>query len=84
MEVDTSKRVLEAKIYFENQKYGDADKAYWDYMSGWINNQGKCIEDATCSNCGFKHPIVRGENAPDKLSETCPKCGCLMEKRELI
>lgn len=57
--------------------------AYWEYWSGWSGNHDKRIEDAQCSNCGFKHSTVRGKglNTPDLLADRCPRCYRLMIKR---
>lgn len=61
--------------------------AHWDYWSGWAGNHDQRIEDATCSNCGYKHPTVRLDYVdgkfikgyvPDKLAKECPKCGAKM------
>lgn len=50
------------------------------------------IEDAVCSECGYKHPVVRWERGDsiskkdayeivlNKLSDECPKCGAIMQK----
>ena len=57
--------------------------ARWEYWSGWSGNHDKRIEDAQCSNCGFKHSTVRGKgaNTPDLLADRCPRCRRLMIKR---
>lgn len=57
---------------------------YWEFWEGWIGNHDQRIEDATCSECGYKHPVVRrqtGENSADvlkKLTPYCPQCGIKM------
>ena len=58
-------------------------QAYWEYWGGWAGNHDKRIDDATCSNCGFKHPTVRGGNAPDQLEKRCPRCGKRMGYKEV-
>lgn len=58
-------------------------QAYWEYWGGWRGNHDKRIEGATCTNCGFKHPTVRGGNALDQLYKVCPGCGLRMGKREV-
>lgn len=58
-------------------------QAYWKYWGGWGGNHDKRIDDATCSNCGFKHPTVRGYDAPNQLHKICPGCGLRMGHREV-
>lgn len=58
-------------------------QAYWEYWGGWRGNHDKRIDGATCTNCGFQHPTVRGENAPDQLYKICPRCGLRMGHREV-
>lgn len=72
---------IEAQIS-SNEITEDKPQAYWEYWAGWCGNHDKRIDDATCSNCGFKHPTVRGYNAPEQLYEVCPKCGRHMGKKE--
>ena len=64
----------------------------WIYWSGWCGNHDMRIEDAVCSECGYKHPTVRWEkydaiNKKDayeivlnKLADECPVCGAVMQK----
>ncbi len=60
----------------------------WVYWSGWCGNHDMRIEDAVCSECGYKHPTVRWEKGDprsdefvlNKLKDECPKCGALMDK----
>lgn len=59
----------------------EEETAEWMYWDGWISNHDYRIDDATCSNCGFKHPVVRGKDAPDQLYDYCPKCKRKMRKR---
>lgn len=54
------------------------ETAEWVYWPGWAGNHDKRIDDATCSHCGYKHPIVRG--GPHLLSSHCPGCGRKMKK----
>lgn len=63
--------------------------AHWEYWSGWAGNHDQRIEDATCSNCGYKHPTVRLDYVdgkfikgyvPDKLAKECPNCGAKMDE----
>ena len=57
----------------------------WQFWSGWVGNHDQRIEDAVCSECGYKHATVRrsaGDTAQDvlnKLSATCPRCHASME-----
>lgn len=53
-------------------------KAQWIYWDGWCGNHDKRIDDAVCSKCGYKHPIVKG--SPQFLSNYCPNCGSKMKK----
>lgn len=57
-------------------------EAEWTYWPGWAGNHDRRIDDATCSKCGYKHPVVRGSNAPEQLADHCPKCGRKMRKNE--
>ncbi len=58
----------------------------WEYWDGWVGNHDQRIDDATCSECGYKHPTVRWEkgdkpkSTPDKLFNFCPQCGAKMDK----
>lgn len=60
----------------------------WVYWSGWCGNHDMRIEDAVCSECGYKHPTVRWELGDprsdefvlNKLKDGCPKCGAIMQK----
>jgi predicted Zn-ribbon and HTH transcriptional regulator len=63
--------------------------AHWEYWSGWAGNHDQRIEDATCSNCGYKHPTVRLDYVdgkfikgyvPDKLAKECPNCRAKMDE----
>jgi hypothetical protein len=75
----------------ESKRYFMLTKAKWQFWEGWIGNHDKRIEDATCSNCGYKHPKVcrtygSNENAQDvldKLFKFCPSCGKLMESEHV-
>ena len=59
----------------------------WVDWEGWRGNHDMRIEDATCSECGYKHPTVRFEKGDtstksvlNKLADKCPKCGLNMDK----
>ena len=63
----------------------------WVYWGGWCGNHDMRIEDAVCSECGYKHPTVRWEEGDprgkegheavlNKLKDECPKCGATMQK----
>lgn len=60
----------------------------WIYWDGWCGNHDMRIEDAVCSECGYKHPTVRWEQGDprsdefvlNKLKDECPKCGAIMQK----
>ena len=47
-------------------------KAVWIYWEGWKSNHDRRIDDAVCSQCGYKHPTVYG--SLDKLAQICPWC----------
>lgn len=75
IEIDVKQR--EKDLTFEPQ-------AYWEYWAGWRSNHDRRIDDATCSNCGFKHPTVRGYGeVSDQLYKICPMCGKRMGRREV-
>lgn len=57
-------------------------EAYWEFWPGWVGNHDKRIDDAKCSNCGFRHPTVRGVDAPKQLYKVCPNCCKKMGYRE--
>lgn len=84
IEVDLKewKEEIQNKInQISNVKYGR-----WIYWDGWKGNSGQRIDDATCSECGYKHPTVwrnQGEeynSTPDKLADICPSCKAIMNK----
>lgn len=61
----------------------------WIYWNGWVSNHDLRIDDAFCSECGYRHPAVRlTEGYPtveearasvlDKLAKECPNCGAKM------
>lgn len=64
----------------------------WIYWNGWCSNHDMRIEDAVCSECGYKHPTVRWERGDaiekrdayevvlNKLANECPVCGAVMQK----
>ena len=67
------------------------NRGQWIYWDGWCGNHDMRIEDATCSECGYKHPTVRWEQGDlrgkeaykavlNKLKDECPKCGAAMQK----
>lgn len=70
----------------------DVKRGRWIYWEGWCGNHDMRIEDAVCSECGYKHPVVRWERGDsiskkdayeivlNKLSDECPLCGALMQK----
>ena len=61
--------------------------AKWQFWEGWMSNHDMRIDDATCSNCGYKHPIVRRiygiketeQEVLNKLSNYCAACGAKMD-----
>jgi ribosomal protein S27AE len=63
-------------------------KAKWQFWEGWMSNHDMRIDDATCSNCGYKHYAVRRtpysneteQDVLNKLSNFCPNCGKPMDK----
>lgn len=70
-------------------KYG-----HWIYWGGWMSNHDLRIDDAVCSECGYKHPTVCWEQGDphgikayntvlNKLYKYCPKCGTRMLKEEV-
>lgn len=80
---DGGKLRIEAQVCVGEEKIEEKPQAYWGYWPGWRGNHDKRIDDATCSNCGFKHPVVRGGNAPDQLYKVCPICGRRMGHKEV-
>lgn len=51
-------------------------KAHWNIWGGWSGNHDRRIEDATCSNCGYRHETVFGSTK--KLAKNCPGCNRIM------
>lgn len=74
---------IQALVMEGEKKIEEKPQAYWEYWGGWAGNHDKRIDDAKCSNCGFKHPTVRGGNAPDQLYKLCPHCGRYMGHKEV-
>lgn len=70
-----------------NRRDSPANRGQWVYWEGWIGNHDQRIDDATCKDCGYKHPTVRWRkgdernSTPDKLANYCPNCGLEMFKR---
>ena len=61
----------------------------WVFWDGWVSNHDLRIEDAVCSECGYRHPTVRLEEGYPtveearaavlgKLAKECPRCGAKM------
>lgn len=82
LKLDYREDKIEAFVTFQDEVIEEKPQAYWEYWAGWVGNHDKRIDDATCSKCGFKHPTVRGYDAPDQLYKFCPSCGRRMGKRE--
>lgn len=81
---DGRKLRIEARVCIGEEKIEEKPQAYWEYWAGWCSNHDRCIDDATCSNCGFKHPTVRGYGeVPNQLYKICPMCGKRMGRREV-
>ena len=80
---DAKQKAIEAW----NRRDSPANRGQWKYWDGWVGNHDQRIDDATCSECGYKHPTVRWRkgdkpnSTPDKLSNYCPNCGLEMFKR---
>lgn len=74
---------IQALVMEGEKKIEEKPQAYWEYWGGWAGNHDKRIDDAKCSNCGFKHPTVRGGNASDQLYKLCPHCGRHMGHKEV-
>ena len=76
----------------ENIEEEPKKRGHWIYWDGWCGNHDMRIEDAVCSECGYKHHTVRWEQGDpqgealyesvlNKLSDKCPNCGVLMQKK---
>ena len=62
-----------SREWFDNSELKRVEKkAVWIYWDGWKGNHDRRIEDAVCSQCGYKHPTVYG--SLDKLAQICPWC----------
>lgn len=83
LDMDLMKCDIMATITLKEEKIKETTSTYWEYWGGWAGNHDKRIDDAKCSNCGFKHPTVRGSNAPDLLYKVCPECGRRMGRKEI-
>ena len=78
----------EARLNVKAAEQVESTKAKWQFWEGWIGNHDMRIDDAICSNCGYKHHIVRrtpysNETERDvlnKLGNFCPNCGKSMLK----
>lgn len=81
LEPDAIHHEISAAIYVD-EKTELPPEAYWEIWSGWVGNHDKSIDGAKCSNCGFRHPTVRGADAPKQLYKICPKCCKKMGYRE--
>lgn len=79
-------RLRVAELEDKLKKHG-----HWIYWGGWCGNHDMRIDDAVCSECGYKHPTVRWELGDPrgeagckvvlkKLKDECPKCGAVMQK----
>ena len=85
LQLEVSLLIGELKRYGcrRNEK---AKHARWIYWEGWVGNSAQRIDDATCSECGYKHPTVywkKGEqydSTPNKLASICPNCKSIMNK----
>ena len=77
---------------YENDEEESVKRGRWIYWDGWCSNHDMRIEDAVCSECGYKHPTVHYERGDaigrkeayeavlNKLADECPVCGAVMEK----
>lgn len=83
LDMNLMKRDIVATINLKEEKIEETASTYWEYWGGLAGNHDKRIDDAKCSNCGFKHPTVRGGNAPDQLYKFCPRCGRRMGRKEV-
>ena len=62
-----------SREWFDNSEPKAVEKkAVWIYWEGWKSNHDRRIDDAVCSQCGYKHPTVYG--SLDKLAQICPWC----------
>ena len=77
--------------FSSNNEEHPVKRGRWVYWGGWSGNHDMRIDNAVCSECGYKHHTVRWENGDprgeaayeavlNKLSNKCPKCGALMQK----
>ena len=53
-----NERYLDSQFKVKPTEQPEPTKARWLFWEGWISNHDKRIEDATCSNCGYKHFTV--------------------------
>lgn len=74
------KSYIESKNYIFGKDETLSKTANWEIWAGWVGNHNKRIEDAKCSNCGYKHPTVY--ESTNQLSRYCPNCNCLMSVLE--
>lgn len=78
-EIKTIRKDIDSTVA-EQTEQAEEYEAEWRYWSGWSGNHDKRIDDATCSNCGYKHPTIR-YGSPDLLQDYCPSCKSKMKKQ---
>ena len=85
-EIETELKEWKENIQNKINKVDNVKHGHWIYWDGWKGNSSQRIDDATCSECGYKHPTVwrnQGEeynSTPDKLADYCPSCKAIMNK----
>lgn len=60
----------------EDSTTNEQKQAYWLIWAGWTGNHDQRIEDATCTNCGYKHPTVH--RSTSNLGKFCGSCQSVM------
>ena len=76
---------LRLKQVAASQEQPKVQHGKWIYWDGWLGNHDQRIDDAKCSECGYRHPTVRREKGEhygstiNKLARQCPCCKAEMD-----
>lgn len=80
IKLDINKILFSIDMSPHETKVKEELQAAWKMWAGWKGNHDQRIEDATCTNCGFKHATV---HSLERLAKTCPGCKAAMTTKEV-